>query len=63
MWIVNTPLFAIDSDHDFTGNWILDFGRSSVRALGAEPESFLTLTQTESAIRCATAGASHVTAS
>ena len=55
LWSVSTPLFAIDGDHDFTGNWILDFGRSSVRALGAEPESFLTLTQTETAIRCATA--------
>ena len=48
-------MFAIDADRDFSGNWILDFGRSSVRALGAEPESFLTLTQTETAIRCATA--------
>ena len=47
-------MFAIDAGRDFTGNWILDFGRSSVRALGAEPESFLTLTQTETAIRCAT---------
>jgi hypothetical protein len=53
LWSVVTPLFAID-DRDFSGNWILDFGRSSVRALGAEPESFLTLTQTETIIRCAT---------
>jgi hypothetical protein len=54
LWSVVTPLFAIDADRDFTGNWILDFGRSSVRGLG-DPESFLTLTQTEAAIRCATA--------
>jgi type IV secretion system protein VirB10 len=53
-WSVVATLFAVESDRDFSGNWILDFGRSSVRDLGAEPESFLTLKQTETAIRCAT---------
>jgi len=55
LWSVITPLFAIDSDRDFSGNWILDFGRSSVRSLGAEPETFLTVTQTDAVIHCATA--------
>src|SRR4051794_33807436 len=55
VWSVVSPLIAIDSDRDFSGNWILDFGRSSVRALGGEPETFLTVTQNETAIRCASA--------
>jgi hypothetical protein len=55
LWSVVTPLFAIDSDRDFSGNWILDFGRSTVRPLGVEPETFLTVTQSETAIHCATA--------
>jgi hypothetical protein len=49
-----TPLPAIDAERDFSGNWILMEGRSDWRALGMEPEPFLTVTQDDRAIRCKT---------
>jgi hypothetical protein len=50
-----TPLLAIDADRDFTGNWILMESSSDWRALGLEPEPFLTVQQDDRAIRCKTA--------
>jgi type IV secretion system protein VirB10 len=50
-----SPLLAIDAERDFSGNWILMEGRSDWRALGVEPEPFLTVTQDDRAIRCKTA--------
>src|SRR5215831_17555528 len=48
-----TPLvFAADADRDFSGNWILVYDRSNTRALGAEPEPFLTVTADAKSLRC-----------
>jgi type IV secretion system protein VirB10 len=52
---VVAPLFAIDAERDFSGNWILVEERSNFRSLGMEPEPFLTITQDDRAIRCKTA--------
>jgi type IV secretion system protein VirB10 len=60
-WSVVTPLFAIEAERDFSGSWILVETRSDWRALGAEPEPFLTVVQDEASIRCQTAiGAADV---
>jgi hypothetical protein len=48
------PLAAIEPERDFTGNWILVESRSDWRALGAEPEPYLTITQDDRAVRCKT---------
>lgn len=48
-------LLAAGSDRDFSGNWILVYERSNTRALGAEPESVLTVTQNGAALRCSAA--------
>jgi hypothetical protein len=47
-----TPLFAADIDRDFAGNWVLMYERSKTRALGAEPEPFLTVAGDARSIRC-----------
>jgi hypothetical protein len=49
------PLAAIEADRDFSGSWILMEARSDSRALGIEPEPFLTVTQDDRTIRCKTA--------
>jgi hypothetical protein len=48
-----TPLLAVDAERDFSGNWILIYERSNTRALGAEPEPFLTVTGDAKSIHCA----------
>src|SRR5215475_2874998 len=47
-----TPIFAADAERDFSGNWILMYERSNTRALGGEPEPFLTITGDAKTIRC-----------
>ena len=44
LWSLGAPLFAIPPERDFSGNWILMETRSNWRALGVEPEPFLTVT-------------------
>jgi hypothetical protein len=52
---LGAPLFAIPPERDFSGNWILLETRSNWRALGVEPEPFLTVTQDERTLRYKTA--------
>jgi type IV secretion system protein VirB10 len=47
-----TPSFAADAARDFSGNWILMYERSNTRALGGEPEPFLTITGDAKTIHC-----------
>jgi hypothetical protein len=44
------PLFALPPERDFSGNWILSYERSNLRALGAEPEGLLKVTQDDRAV-------------
>ena len=48
------PVFAIDADRDFTGHWVLDAGASDTRALGAQPEQELNVSQQDVVILCST---------
>jgi type IV secretion system protein VirB10 len=43
------------TDRDFSGNWILVYERSNTRALGANPEAVLTVTQDDKRLRCSAA--------
>lgn len=45
---------ALEPERDFSGNWILVESRSDWRALGIEPEPYLSVTQDQRAIRCKT---------
>jgi hypothetical protein len=54
-WSLAAPLFATAPERDFSGSWILMETRSDVRALGVDPEPFLTVTQDERALRVKTA--------
>jgi hypothetical protein len=55
VWSLAAPLLAITPDRDFSGNWILMETRSDWRALGAEPEPFLTVTQDDRTLTCKSA--------
>jgi type IV secretion system protein VirB10 len=46
---------ATAPERDFSGNWILVYERSNTRALGAEPESVLTVKQDDALLRCSAA--------
>ena len=52
---VVTSLPAASPERDFSGNWILVYERSNTRALGAEPESVLTVTQDDARLHCSAA--------
>jgi type IV secretion system protein VirB10 len=52
---VVTSLPAAAPERDFTGNWILVYDRSNTRALGAEPEAVLTVTQSDARLHCSAA--------
>ncbi|MBV9742814.1 MAG: hypothetical protein JO099_03555, partial [Acidobacteriia bacterium] len=45
-----TLVFAVDTDRDFSGTWVLDMKASRARV--AVPEERLTITQNDLAIRC-----------
>jgi len=52
---VIASLPAVGPERDFSGNWILVYERSNTRALGAEPESVLTVTQDDARLHCSAA--------
>jgi type IV secretion system protein VirB10 len=54
-WSFALPLFAVEPERDFSGNWILVESRSSTTSLGAESEPFLTVAQDDRSIRCKSA--------
>ncbi len=45
-------LLAVDSDRDFSGNWILVYDRSDTRGLGNGLADVLTVTQNDRSLRC-----------
>jgi type IV secretion system protein VirB10 len=53
--VVTSLASAAAPERDFSGNWILVYERSNTRALGAEPESVLTVTQDDSRLHCSAA--------
>lgn len=52
---VVASLPAAAPERDFSGNWILVYERSNTRALGAEPEAVLTVTQDDARLHCSAA--------
>ncbi|MBZ5728260.1 MAG: TrbI/VirB10 family protein [Acidobacteriia bacterium] len=51
------PLRAADPGRDFSGKWVLDPQASNLRALSAQPDPFLEVTQDDDAIHCAATAA------
>jgi type IV secretion system protein VirB10 len=52
---VVTSFAAAPPERDFSGSWILVYERSNTRALGAEPETVLTVTQDDARLHCSAA--------